>query len=165
MHKIHSLFKVRRVHLKVLLRFFTVLFNSKEHPASSTDACERRTIYNELTAQAKVLNRHAWATEVLLLFSVKCTYPWPTKWNSIHDDISVFVLKFSKILSYRWRRSFSHKIKYKNIITVSLCYSNQYIALGTGFYCNACMIPLLLWRLQRTANSLHDSKLRGKCNA
>ena len=47
------------LYLKVLLLFYTVLFNSKEHSASCTDACERRTIYHELTAQAKVLtNMH-----------------------------------------------------------------------------------------------------------
>lgn len=42
-----------------LLPFPTVLFNSKERSASSTDARERRPIYHELTAQAKVLNSHA----------------------------------------------------------------------------------------------------------
>ena len=89
----------------------------------------------------KGINKHAWATEVFLLFSVKCTYPWPTKWNSIHDDISVFVLKFSKILSYDWCRSFSHKIKYKILSLFPYAIATNILLLAQVF------IVTLVWSL------------------
>ena len=40
--------------------------------------------------------------------------------------------------------------------------NNQHIGLGRGFYSNVCMVSLILLRLQKIANSLHDSKLRGE---
>lgn len=67
----------------------------------------------------------------------------PTKWNSIHDDISVFVLTFSKIFFYNWCRSFSHKIKYKKIITVLFPY-----AIATNILLLAqVFIVTLVWSL------------------